>query len=124
MADITKPKVDVVLVGMGWSGSIMGMEMTEAGLTVVGLERGENRDTNPDFAYPKIADELTYAQRYKLMQNLSKETVTVRHSPNDDALPYRQLGSFLLGNGVGGAGCDLTHCGTPVLASSIRYETG
>jgi len=104
MADITKPKVDVVLVGMGWSGSIMGMEMTEAGLTVVGLERGENRDTNPDFAYPKIADELTYAQRYKLMQNLSKETVTVRHSPDEDALPYRQLGSFLLGNGVGGAG--------------------
>lgn len=104
MADIKKPKVDVVLVGMGWTGAIMGMELTDAGLNVVGLERGENRDTNPDFAYPKIADELTYAVRYKLMQNLSRETVTVRHSINDDALPYRQLGSFLLGDGVGGAG--------------------
>lgn len=104
MADINKPRVDVVLVGMGWTGSIMGMELTEAGLTVLGLERGENRNTQADFVYPAITDELTYAQRYKLMQNLSKETITMRHSPGDDALPYRQLGSFLLGNGVGGAG--------------------
>lgn len=110
MADITKPSVDAVLVGMGWTGSIMGIELAEAGLKVVGLERGENRDTYPDFAYPKIADELAYASRYKLMQNLSRETVTVRHTPNDDALPYRQLGSFLLGEGVGGAGVHWNGC--------------
>jgi gluconate 2-dehydrogenase alpha chain len=110
MADIKKPKVDAVLVGMGWTGAIMGMELTEAGLNVVGLERGENRDTNPDFSYPKIADDLAYGIRYKLMQNLSRETVTVRHSPNDEALPYRQLGAFLLGNGVGGAGVHWNGC--------------
>ena len=36
----TKMKqVDAVLVGMGWTGSIMARELTKAGLTVVGLER-------------------------------------------------------------------------------------
>lgn len=104
MPQITKPEVDAVLVGMGWTGSIMGMELTEAGLTVVGLERGANRDTSPEFAYPAIADELAYIQRRKLMQNLAHETVTIRHAPNEDALPYRQLGAFLLGTGVGGSG--------------------
>jgi gluconate 2-dehydrogenase alpha chain len=104
MANITKPKVDVVVVGMGWTGSIMAIELADAGLTVVGLERGENRDTYPDFAYPKIADELTYVQRYKLMQSLAHETVTIRRQPSEAALPLRQYGAFLFGDGVGGSG--------------------
>jgi len=104
MTAIKKKPVDAVLVGFGWTGAIMAMELTEAGLNVLALERGPARDTNPDFAYPRIADELTYGIRYGLMQNLATETVTVRHTAQDQALPYRQLGSFLLGNGVGGAG--------------------
>jgi gluconate 2-dehydrogenase alpha chain len=104
MADIKKPQVDAVLIGFGWTGAIMGMELTEAGLKVVALERGENRDTSPDFSYPRIADELTYGIRGKLFQNLARETLTIRHSPKDSALPYRQLGSFLPGEGVGGGG--------------------
>lgn len=104
MATIKKPSVDAVLVGFGWTGAIMGMELTAAGLKVLALERGENRDTVPDFAYPRITDELSYGIRGKLFQNLSKETVTVRHTPADVAVPYRQHGSFLLGDGVGGAG--------------------
>jgi gluconate 2-dehydrogenase alpha chain len=104
MATLTKPSVDAVLVGFGWTGAIMGMELTDAGLKVLALERGENRDTVPDFAYPRITDELSYGIRGKLFQNLSKETVTIRHTPADVAVPYRQHGSFLLGDGVGGAG--------------------
>ncbi len=104
MASIKKPSVDAVLVGFGWTGAIMGMELTSAGLKVLALERGENRDTVPDFAYPRITDELSYGIRGKLFQNLSKETVTIRHTPGDVAVPYRQHGSFLLGDGVGGAG--------------------
>ncbi|HEY0202411.1 MAG TPA: GMC family oxidoreductase, partial [Burkholderiaceae bacterium] len=104
MATQKKPSVDVVLVGFGWTGAIMGMELTAAGLNVLALERGENRDTVPDFAYPRITDELSYGIRGKLFQNLSRETVTVRHAPSDTAVPYRQLGSFLPGDGVGGAG--------------------
>lgn len=97
-------KTDVVVVGFGWTGAIMAKEMTEAGLRVVALERGQMRDTQPDGAYPAVLDELTYNTRRKLFQDLSRETVTIRHSPRDTALPYRQLGAFLPGDGVGGAG--------------------
>ncbi len=58
----------------------------------------------PDFAYPRITDELSYGIRGKLFQNLAKETVTVRHTPAGLAVPYRQLGSFLPGDGADGAG--------------------
>lgn len=103
MARQNKP-VDVVMIGLGWTSSIMGMEMTEEGLDVLALERGEDQDTVPDFAYPKMADELTYGVRYKLMSAPADNTVTVRHSSQEVAVPYRHLGSFLPGNGVGGAG--------------------
>ena len=101
---IKKDKVDVVMVGFGWTGAIMGMEMTEAGLQVLALERGGPRDTDTDTPYPKAVDELKYAVRGALFQDLSHETVTIRHGVSDVAVPYRQHGSFLLGNGVGGAG--------------------
>ncbi|MES3677434.1 GMC family oxidoreductase [Halomonas elongata] len=100
----TNSHTDAVLIGLGWTNSIMGMELTEEGLDVLALERGPDRDTVPDFAYPKMADELTYGVRYQLMQRPAKSTLTVRHNVGDTALPYRSLGSFLPGNGVGGAG--------------------
>ncbi|WP_236493273.1 GMC family oxidoreductase [Xanthomonas massiliensis] len=98
------PKRDVAVVGFGWAGAIMAKELTEAGLSVVALERGAMRDTQPDGAYPGTLDELTYSIRKKLFQDLSRGTVTIRHAPGDTALPYRQLGAFLPGDGVGGAG--------------------
>jgi gluconate 2-dehydrogenase alpha chain len=104
MAAVKKAPVDVVIVGFGWTGSLMAMELASSGLNIVALERGENRDTYPDFSYPRIADELTYGIRLKLFQNASKETVTVRHTTQETALPYRRFGSFLPGDGVGGAG--------------------
>ena len=36
----TMKEVDVVLVGGGWTGGILGKEFSEAGMTVVCLERG------------------------------------------------------------------------------------
>lgn len=97
-------KVDAVIVGFGWTGAIMAKELTEAGLHVVALERGPMRDTYPDGAYPQTIDELTYNSRKKLFMDLSKETVTLRHTVNDVSVPYRQFGAFLPGTGVGGAG--------------------
>lgn len=97
-------KVDAVIVGFGWAGAIMAKELTEAGLHVVALERGPMQDTYPEGSYPQVIDELTYSVRKKLFVDVSKETVTVRHSVNDVALPNRQLGAFLPGKGVGGAG--------------------
>ncbi len=49
---LKKPHVDAVIVGFGWTGAILAKELTEAGLNVVALERGQNRDTYPDGAYP------------------------------------------------------------------------
>lgn len=101
---IKKEAVDAVIVGLGWTGAIMAKVLTDAGLKVVALERGPNKDTADGAPYPQIADELAYAVRGKLLQPLAKETVTIRHHMNETAVPYRQHASFLLGNGVGGAG--------------------
>jgi gluconate 2-dehydrogenase alpha chain len=97
----TLDKVDVVTVGVGWTGGIIAAECAKEGLKVVGLERGRERGTE-DFSI--VHDEFRYAVRYELMQDLSKETVTFRNSRNQRALPMRQMGSFLLGEGLGGAG--------------------
>lgn len=99
----TLPKVDVVTVGLGWTGGVVAAECAKAGLKVVGLERGEARNTED---YLKVHDEYRYAVRYELMQNLSKETITIRNHRKMPALPMRQMGSFLLGEGLGGS---LTH---------------
>ncbi|WP_158784569.1 GMC family oxidoreductase [Pantoea sp. BAV 3049] len=104
MAVIKKDPVDMVIVGFGWTGSLMAMELASTGLKILSLERGEQRDTYPDFAYPRNTDELTYGIRLKLFQNAARETVTVRHKTADTAMPYRRFGSFLPGDGVGGAG--------------------
>jgi len=101
---IVKNKVDVVIVGMGWTGAIMAKELTDAGLNVVALERGPDRDTQTDFSYPRVVDELEGSVHRKYLQSLSQETVTIRHGINDTAVPYRQMGSFKPGTGVGGAG--------------------
>ena len=37
-------EVDAVVVGMGWTGSILARELTKAGLTAIGLERGGIRE--------------------------------------------------------------------------------
>ena len=88
------PSVDVVIIGVGWGGSIFAKELTDLGLRVVGLERGGNRDTSTDFRLPDYnrADELRYAHRGDLFQNLSRDTLTFRNTTRETALPMRQLG--------------------------------
>lgn len=98
------PTVDAVVVGVGWVGSIIAHELTKAGVQVVGLERGAYRDTDPDFQVPGMHDELKYGIQYNLMQNFAKETITFRNNAGERALPYRHMGAFLPGDGLGGAG--------------------
>jgi len=95
------PKTDVVIIGVGWSGGIIASELTKKGLKVVGLERGKDRKTED---YYMAHDELRYAVRHEMMQDLSKETITFRNHDKMRSLPMRQYGSFLLGVGVGGSG--------------------
>lgn len=95
--------VDVALVGGGMTASILGKHLAEAGLRVVALERGDMRQTVPDFQSPTMHDELKHSVRHALMQNPAVQTLSFRNFPGQRALPMRQLGSFLPGEGVGGA---------------------
>ena len=106
MASLAKklPPVDVVLVGFGWTGAILGQELTDAGLNVLAIERGGWRDTSTDFAVTFAQDELRYMWRHALFEEPARETLTFRNDPSQTALPMRRLGSFLPATGVGGAG--------------------
>jgi gluconate 2-dehydrogenase alpha chain len=98
------PGVDVLLVGFGWTGAIMAEQLTQSGLKVLALEAGRARNTDPDFAYTQVHDELRYGIRQGLMMDPAKEAMSFRHNPDEPSLPVRHWGSFLPGTGVGGAG--------------------
>src|SRR4051812_5810938 len=96
-------EVDAVIVGLGWTGGILAKELAEAGLRGVALAGGAMRNPAADYAVPNIRDELRYVVRHDLMQNTARDTITVRNSPSQEALPMRRLGSFLPGEVVGGS---------------------
>lgn len=98
------PEVDVVVVGLGWTGGIISKELAQAGLSVVALERGAMRASRDERPGAASHDELRHAVRYTSMQDPARDTVTVRNRVQEDALPMRRLGSFVPGHGVGGAG--------------------
>ena len=102
MSTKLKP-VDVVVVGAGLVGTIVGKELAATGLKIVALERGRMIDPQHDFAMPYAHDELKYHRHSDIVQNLSRETITFRNSMNETALPMRELGSFKPGECVGGA---------------------
>ena len=93
--------VDVVVVGSGVVGSIMSMELANAGLKVLCLERGRMIEQH-DFVMPYVHDELKYDRHSEIFQNLSRETITFRNKMSETALPMRELGSFKPGEVVGG----------------------
>ena len=97
------PRKDVVIMGLGWTGSILAHELTEAGLDVLAIERGPWRDTASDFNIGYMADELRFAIRRDLFLQPSQEAITMRNDISQTALPMRDYGSFLPGAGVGGA---------------------
>jgi gluconate 2-dehydrogenase alpha chain len=96
-------EVDAVVLGMGMVGTMLSRELTKAGLSVVALERGEPRNTVPDFQGPAMHDELRYSVRKSLMMDTAKETFTFRNNAGETALPIRRLQGFLPGTGVGGS---------------------
>jgi gluconate 2-dehydrogenase alpha chain len=98
------PPKDVVIVGLGWTGSILAYELARTGLEVVAIERGPWRDTASDFNIGTTPDELRYGIRLEMFLRPKQESITMRNNPSQSALPIRQWGSFLPGNGVGGAG--------------------
>jgi gluconate 2-dehydrogenase alpha chain len=98
------PHRDVAIIGLGWTGSILANELTDEGLDVVAIERGPWRDTATDFAISYAQDELRYRIQHELFLRPSQISVTFRNKASETALPVRNWGAFMLGNGVGGAG--------------------
>ncbi len=79
------PSTDVVIVGGGWTGLLMAKELGKrTSLSVVVLERGGQRKPAD---YITGMDELDYFIRLRMMQDASRETVTLRHDLNETALP-------------------------------------
>lgn len=101
---LIRNKADVVIVGMGWAGSVMAEELTRAGLNVVGIERGAWRDTSTDFPVAIDADELRFHTRRKILQPMSVETTTFRNRSDQLAAPVRNWSAYQFGWNVGGAG--------------------
>jgi choline dehydrogenase-like flavoprotein len=56
-------EVDVVIVGLGWTGGILAKELTEAGMKVVALERGGMRTSENDYSLPPRRATLCRAPR-------------------------------------------------------------
>jgi gluconate 2-dehydrogenase alpha chain len=98
------PATDIVVIGLGWTGSIIAESMTKAGFNVVAIERGPWRDTATDFPPSYSPDELRYAVRHDLFVRPAQTTFTFRNNAGQTALPIRIWGAFLMPNGVGGAG--------------------
>src|SRR6202166_2059423 len=98
------PKKDVVVIGLGWTGSILANELTDEGLDVIAIERGPWRDAPTEFPPNYAQDELRYRIRHELFLRPEQLTFTFRNKMNQTALPIRDWGSFMPPNGVGGAG--------------------
>ena len=75
------PHVDVVIVGMGWTGSIAARELADTGLRVVGLERGRFRDTIPDFTAPKRWTSCAGIRAARCFRTSRGNTITFRNKP-------------------------------------------
>ena len=91
------PRKDAVIIGLGWTGSILAQQLTDAGLDVVALERGPWRDTATDFNIGYMQDELRYAIRKELFLQPAQEApprdtraAVARPPPSRDASRARR----------------------------------
>ena len=88
-------KTEVVIVGAGAAGAILGAELAKAGMKVVALERGprlRNMDFNP-------LDELRFFQRQDTRPDPKTQPVTWRPNASTRSTP---LNSMSYGNQAGG----------------------
>src|SRR5579872_715148 len=98
------PRKDAVIIGFGWTGSILAHELCDAGLDVVAVERGPWSDTPSDFTISYRQDKMRYRLQHELFLRPAQMSVTFRNNDSQTALPVRNWGAFMLGNGAGGAG--------------------
>lgn len=99
-----RPKADVVIVGLGWCGSLIAEELTRAGMNVVAIERGPWWETSTDFPPSIDTDELRWDTRRSMLLPPAVETTTFRNNTSQQALPSRDWNLNELGYNVGGSG--------------------
>jgi gluconate 2-dehydrogenase alpha chain len=92
---------DVIVIGLGWAGSVIATELALAGRKVIALERGANFEPGAD-GLGGAVDRREFLARHTVP--VDRETFTVRHHESLPSLPMRTMGVFLAGEGVGGAG--------------------
>jgi choline dehydrogenase-like flavoprotein len=88
------PAKDVVIIGLGWTGSILAYELAKAGLDLVAIEPGPWRDTAADFAPATTQDELRYGIRLDLFLRPGQDTLTFRNNMSETALQMRNFPVF------------------------------
>ena len=88
------PPKDVVIVGLGWTGSILANELTDEGLDVIAIERGPWRDTATDYPPNYAQDELRYRIRHELFLRPAQTTFTFRNKIESDGSADSHLGRF------------------------------
>ena len=96
------PKVDAVIIGVGWVGGIIASELTKAGLKVSGSNEAPS-------AASRTSRRTTTSSPMRSGTSCSRTPRRRKHgrcatTSREPALPIRQLGSFLPGTGLGGAG--------------------
>ncbi|MBY5579203.1 GMC family oxidoreductase [Rhizobium leguminosarum] len=101
---IKNAKADVVIVGLGWAGSLMAEELSCAKMNVVAIDRGALRDSSTHTPITIDPDELRWRSRKKLLAPPRDNTVTMRNTLDQTAVPQRDFGVIELGAGVGGQG--------------------
>jgi gluconate 2-dehydrogenase alpha chain len=117
----TLKRVDVAIVGGGWSGLLLAKELgARTGLLIAVLERGPARKTADYF---DGMDELDYSIRHRMMVDVARETSTLRHDTRGRALPIRQFASFLPGTGTGGSGEHWNGMTPRFLPESFRWRS-
>ena len=107
MSDVIKHEsVDLVIVGMGFVGGPVAVELARAGYSVVGLEKGPYWKYGDDWVPRNTHDEWKIIEERKYEQSLSLNTYSLRNHSGQFALPVRRSTKSVQlitpGHGVGG----------------------
>lgn len=97
------PHRSVVIVGGGLTAALVSRQLTQRGVGVLVLERGEDLRDSAGAKLPSQRDELRWGIQNKLAQDWANETYALRHSRHEASLPIRRMEAFLPGEGMGGA---------------------
>ena len=117
------PATDIVICGLGWAGSIVLHELSQAGLDIVALERGAFPTPAPGLPLGAREQDDLKGLRGAMMQDLSRDTLTHRHDAGHQARPMDRFGAFLLGEVVGGAGVTWNGINTRFMPHDFEFRS-